>query len=128
VSVLDGYTHAELAIPRRAAQVELSLAVVTEMTRQPRPAARAYARLAVDERLSARDRARARLWIGTALSKDGQHGHAATRAEGLALLDGTAGLAAASGLSHQLTTIESLRRQASLHPATEDTRTGEKPT
>jgi hypothetical protein len=37
----------------------------------------------------------------------------ATRTEGLALLDGTAGLAAASGLSHQLTTIESIRQLAS---------------
>jgi transcriptional regulator with XRE-family HTH domain len=177
----------ELDIPRRVAQVELSLTVVAEMTGQLGPAARGYARLAEDERLSARDRARARLWIGTALSKDGQHGHAArvitaaareleelgeaedwsvahqklalayrgtgdlsraqrliavardsgtddtplqkvrlstaqahilltdpaTRAEGLTLLDGTAGLAAASGLSHQLTTIESIRKLAS---------------
>jgi hypothetical protein len=37
----------------------------------------------------------------------------ATRAEGLTLLDSTAGVAAASGLSHQLSTIESIRRQAS---------------
>jgi hypothetical protein len=29
------------------------------------------------------------------------------------MLDGTAGLAAARGLSHQLTTIESIRQQAS---------------
>jgi hypothetical protein len=36
-----------------------------------------------------------------------------TRTEGLTLLDGTAGLAAASGLSHQLTTIESIRQLAS---------------
>ena len=177
----------ELAVPRRVAQAELSLTVVTEMTGQLLPAARGYARLADDERLSARDRARARLWIGTALSKDGQHAHAAraitaaarefeelgeaedwsvahqklalayrgsgdlpraqrlitvardsgtddtplqkvrlstaqahilltdpaTRAEGLTLLEGTAGIAAASGLSHQLTTIASIRRLAS---------------
>jgi hypothetical protein len=67
----------ELGIPRRVAQAELSLTVVAEMTGQLGPAARSYARLADDERLSARDRARARLWIGTALSKDGHHGHAA---------------------------------------------------
>ena len=176
----------EMGIPRRVAQTELSLTVVAEMTGQLGPAARGYARLAEDERLSARDRARARLWIGTALSKDGQHGHAArvitaaaheleelgeaeewsvahqklalayrgagdlsqaqrliavardsgtddtplrkvrlaaaqahilltdpaTHAEGLTLLDGTAGLAAASGLSHQVSTIESIRRLA----------------
>jgi hypothetical protein len=177
----------ELSIPRRVAQAELSLTVVAEMTGQLGPAARAYVRLADDERLSARDRARARLWIGTALSKDGQHGHAArmittaareleelgeaeewsvahqklalayrgagdlsraqrliavardsgaddtplqkvrlaaaqahilltdpaTRAEGLTLLDGTASLAAASGLSHQVSTIASIRKLAS---------------
>jgi len=177
----------ELGIPRRVAQTELSLTVVAEMTGQLGPAARSYARLADDERLSARDRARARLWIGTALSKDGQHGHAArvitaaareleelgeaeewsvahqklalayrgagdlsraqrliavardsgaddtplqkvrlaaaqahillsdpaTRTEGLNLLDGTASLAAASGLSHQVSTIASIRKLAS---------------
>ena len=37
----------------------------------------------------------------------------ATRTEGLNLLDGTASLAAASGLSHQLTTIQSIRKLAS---------------
>jgi hypothetical protein len=37
----------------------------------------------------------------------------ATRAEGLTLLDGTAGLAAASGLSHQVSTIQSIRMLAS---------------
>jgi hypothetical protein len=67
----------ELGIPRRVAQSELSLTVAAEMTGQLGPAAHSYARLADDERLSARDRARARLWIGTALSKNGQHGHAA---------------------------------------------------
>lgn len=177
----------ELGIPRRVAQAELSLTVVAEMTGQLGSAARGYARLAEDERLSARDRARARLWIGTALSKDGRHGHAArvitaatheleelgeadewsvahqklalayrgtgdlsraqrlitiardsgtddtplqkvrlataqahilltdpaTRTEGLTLLDGTASLAAASGLSHQLSTIQSIRKLAS---------------
>jgi hypothetical protein len=36
----------------------------------------------------------------------------ATRAEGLALLDDTAGLAAGSGLSHQVSTIESIRKLA----------------
>lgn len=178
---------AELGIPRRVAQAELSLTVVAEMTGQLGPATRGYARLADDERLSARDRARARLWIGTALSKDGQHGPAArviitaareleelgeaeewsvahqklalayrgagdlgraqrliaiardsgaddtplqkvrlaaaqahilltdpaTRVEGLTLLDSTADLAAASGLSHQVSTIQSIRTLAS---------------
>jgi hypothetical protein len=37
----------------------------------------------------------------------------ATRAEGLNLLDGTASLAAASGLSHQVSTIQSIRKLAS---------------
>lgn len=42
-------------------------------------AAVGYRRLAADERLSSRDRARAELWIGTALSKARQH-EAAVRA------------------------------------------------
>jgi hypothetical protein len=62
--------------PRRVAQVELSLTVVSEMGGELQAAARGYARLAGDERLSDRDRARSRLWIGTALSKDGEHAHA----------------------------------------------------
>lgn len=66
----------ELDIPRRMAQIELSLAVVAEMTGQHQDAARRYVQLADDERLSPRDRARARLWIGTALSKDGEHDYA----------------------------------------------------
>ena len=68
--------YGELDIPRRAAQIELSLTVVSEMGGELQTAARGYARLADDERLSDRDRARSRLWIGTALSKDGEHAHA----------------------------------------------------
>lgn len=63
----------ELDIPRRVAQIELSLAVVTEMAGSVATAAGRYHELAGDARLSARDRARAQLWIGTALSKAGQH-------------------------------------------------------
>ena len=40
------------------------------------PAAEHYVRLSADERLSRRDRARAHLWIGTALSKEGKNEHA----------------------------------------------------
>jgi hypothetical protein len=69
--------YGELDIPRRSAQVELSLTVVSEMGGELQAAARGYALLAGDERLSGRDRARSQLWIGTALSKDGEHGHAA---------------------------------------------------
>jgi transcriptional regulator with XRE-family HTH domain len=69
--------YGELDIPCRIAQLELSLTVVTEMGGELAAAARGYARLAGDERLGGRDRARARLWIGTALSKDGQHDYAA---------------------------------------------------
>jgi transcriptional regulator with XRE-family HTH domain len=68
--------YGELDIPRRVAQVELSLTVVSEMGGELQAAAQGYTRLADDERLSDRDRARSRLWIGTALSKDGEHGHA----------------------------------------------------
>ncbi len=67
----------QLDIPRRVAQLELSLAVVAEMSGKLEIAARRYDVLAVDERLSRRDRARARLWVGTALSKDGNHDYAA---------------------------------------------------
>ncbi|MEN3585316.1 hypothetical protein AAH978_14320 [Streptomyces sp. ZYX-F-203] len=67
----------QLDIPRRIAQLDLSLAVVTEMTGRLEFAARQYEHLAVDDRLSRRDRARSRLWVGTALSKDGNHDYAA---------------------------------------------------
>ncbi|MFF7473580.1 helix-turn-helix domain-containing protein [Streptomyces sp. NPDC008092] len=68
----------ELDIPRRLAQIELSLAVVQEMSGQLDASARWYEQLAADERLSRRDRARARLWIGTALSKEGNNAYATT--------------------------------------------------
>ncbi|MHB9753192.1 helix-turn-helix domain-containing protein [Streptomyces sp. BYX5S] len=66
----------QLDIPRRVAQLDLSLAVVTEMSGNLEIAARHYETLAVYDRLSPRDRARARLWVGTALSKDGEHDYA----------------------------------------------------
>jgi transcriptional regulator with XRE-family HTH domain len=80
-SAVPSYQHAlglfgDLDIPRRIAQIELSLAVVTEMTGQHQDAARRYAQLSGDERLSPRDRARSALWIGTALSKEGEHDYA----------------------------------------------------
>ncbi|MFI6769612.1 helix-turn-helix domain-containing protein [Streptomyces sp. NPDC050355] len=67
----------QLDIPRRTAQLDLSLAVVAEMSGKLDVAARHYESLAVDDRLSRRDRARARLWVGTALSKEGNHDYAA---------------------------------------------------
>jgi hypothetical protein len=67
----------ELDIPRRAAQIELSLAVVAEMTGDLQGAARRYQELVADERLTGRDRARSLLWVGTTLSKDGDHDYAA---------------------------------------------------
>ncbi|MGX9921643.1 helix-turn-helix domain-containing protein [Streptomyces sp. NPDC002248] len=67
---------AQLDNPRRVAQLDLSLAVATEMSGKLESAARAYQTLASDDRLSARDRARARLWVGTALSKGGEHEYA----------------------------------------------------
>lgn len=67
----------QLDIPRRVAQLDLSLAVVAEMSGRLAVAARRYETLAGDDRLCRRDRARARLWVGTALSKDGDHDHAA---------------------------------------------------
>jgi transcriptional regulator with XRE-family HTH domain len=69
----------QLDIPRRVAQLDLSLAVVTEMSGKLDIAARSYESLAVDDRLSGRDRARARLWVGTALSKDGNHDYATSK-------------------------------------------------
>lgn len=59
----------ELDIPRRTAQVELSLAVIHEMSGSLQRSAREYKTLAQDPRLDARDQARARLWVGTALTK-----------------------------------------------------------
>ncbi|MFJ5984786.1 helix-turn-helix domain-containing protein [Lentzea sp. NPDC092896] len=68
----------ELGVPRRVAQVELSLAVVEEMNGRLDLAARRYEALAGDSRLSPRDRTRALLWVGTALSKKGSNDHAVT--------------------------------------------------
>ncbi|MEV8600266.1 helix-turn-helix domain-containing protein [Streptomyces griseoviridis] len=67
---------AQLDIARRVAQLDLSLAVVAEMSGKLEAAAGHYEALAVDDRLSRRDRARARLWVGTALSKCGRHDYA----------------------------------------------------
>lgn len=66
----------ELEVPRRAAQVELSLAVIEEMGGRLRPAAKRYEALAEDERLSPRDRTRAKLWVGTSLTKEGDTAYA----------------------------------------------------
>ncbi|MGQ0839092.1 hypothetical protein [Actinokineospora sp.] len=66
----------DLDVPRRAAQVELSLAVIEEMGGHLQPAAKRYAALAEDERLSPRDRTRAELWVGTSLTKEGDTGYA----------------------------------------------------
>jgi uncharacterized SAM-binding protein YcdF (DUF218 family) len=54
---------------RRHAQVELLTTVLAEMSGGLEASARQYELLADDARLGALDRARARLWIGTALSK-----------------------------------------------------------
>ncbi|GAA0372889.1 hypothetical protein [Streptomyces blastmyceticus] len=66
----------QLDIPRRVAQLDLSLTVVAEMSGRLETAAHHYEHLAVDDRLARRDRARARLWVGTALSKEGEHDYA----------------------------------------------------
>ncbi|WP_405423004.1 helix-turn-helix domain-containing protein [Streptomyces erythrochromogenes] len=65
-----------LGIPRRVAQLDLSLTVIAEMSGRLESAAQQYQSLAGDPRLSRRDRARAQLWVGTALSKSGSHAHA----------------------------------------------------
>lgn len=69
--------YSQLDIPRRIAQLDLSLAVVAEMSGLLDKAAKEYVALAVDDRLSPRDRTRARLWVGTALSKNGKNDYAA---------------------------------------------------
>jgi transcriptional regulator with XRE-family HTH domain len=61
----------ELRLPRRVAQIELQLTVVDEMSGRLGQAADRYRVLAADERLDQRDRTRAQLWVGTALSKRG---------------------------------------------------------
>lgn len=66
----------DLAVPRRRAQVELSLAVIEEMSGRLDHAASSYELLADDGRLSPCDRTRALLWVGTALSKKGRNSHA----------------------------------------------------
>jgi tetratricopeptide (TPR) repeat protein len=61
----------ELDAGRRVAQLELQLVVLDEMSGLLERAAWAYQQLVDDERLSQRDRTRAYLWVGTALSKRG---------------------------------------------------------
>ncbi|MFE7558145.1 hypothetical protein [Kitasatospora sp. NPDC057500] len=63
----------QLGVPRRVAQLDLSLAVVREMSGDLAGAAEAYGQLAGDVRLSLRDRHRAGLWVGTSLDKQGLH-------------------------------------------------------
>ncbi|MFB7669512.1 hypothetical protein ACFC1R_37345 [Kitasatospora sp. NPDC056138] len=82
LSARQSYTEARslfahLDIPRRVAQLDLSLAVTFEMSGKLDLAAKRYEELAIDDRLSGRDRARAKLWVGTALTKEGQHAYAA---------------------------------------------------
>ncbi|MFI5497315.1 helix-turn-helix domain-containing protein [Actinoplanes sp. NPDC051859] len=66
----------QLGSPRRVAQLDLSLAVIDEMSGCLVAAAHQYQQLADDDRLSARDRSRALLWVGTALDKHGDHDYA----------------------------------------------------
>ncbi|MFI6708395.1 ElyC/SanA/YdcF family protein [Nonomuraea sp. NPDC050478] len=68
--------YSQIDIRRRVAQLDLSLAVVAEMSGLLDDAAMEYEALAVDDRLSPRDRARARLWVGTALSKNDKNDYA----------------------------------------------------
>jgi hypothetical protein len=65
-----------IAFHRYPAQIQLSLAVVTEMNDDLEGTARRYQELVQDERLSGRDRARSLLWVGTALSKAGDYDYA----------------------------------------------------
>jgi tetratricopeptide (TPR) repeat protein len=62
--------------PRRLAQVELLIVLLEEMSWNISSALRRYELFAADERLSGRDRARARLWLGRALSKQGDYDRA----------------------------------------------------
>jgi uncharacterized SAM-binding protein YcdF (DUF218 family)/transcriptional regulator with XRE-family HTH domain len=66
-------SYKQLHLPRRLAQLELNLTVVTEMLGGLESSARSYENLSGDGRLNARDRVRATLWIGTALSKKREH-------------------------------------------------------
>ncbi|MQA02158.1 MAG: hypothetical protein GEV07_05335 [Streptosporangiales bacterium] len=61
----------QLDIPRRLAQIELSVAIGVEMYGDLQTSASMYRQLATDERLRDYERARARLWIGTSLTKSG---------------------------------------------------------
>lgn len=77
---------AQLGNTRRMAQGELSLALVAEMSGNISLAAARYGELAEDDRLTPRDRARARLWVGTAVTKRGDYDHA-VEAIGTAMYD-----------------------------------------
>ncbi|MCL2731308.1 MAG: hypothetical protein FWE15_14940 [Actinomycetia bacterium] len=68
--------YARLDLARRVAQADLMLVLVNEMRGRHRASIAAYEHLADDARLSGRDRARARLWLGRSLSKVGENLHA----------------------------------------------------
>lgn len=76
---------ASLGLARRHAQTELVLAVVAEMSGNLTHATAVYQRLSDDGRLSQRDQARASLWVGTALTKQGRHTSAADWMEAAAV-------------------------------------------
>lgn len=61
--------HDYLGQQRRVAQDDLLIAVVREMNDDLNTAIAAYSDLASDERLTALDRGRAALWVGTAMTK-----------------------------------------------------------
>lgn len=65
--------YSRLDLPRRVGQMELLLVLVDEMAGRLDASSREYERLATDRRLSGRDRARSRLWLGRALSKLGDN-------------------------------------------------------
>ncbi|MEV0898204.1 helix-turn-helix transcriptional regulator [Actinoplanes sp. NPDC049802] len=181
--------YQQLHATRRAAQLDLSLAVIDEMSGRLDTAVRRYQLLADDQRLDHRDRTRALLWVGTTLDKQGDHDQAsrimtaagqtfddltepedwsvtqqkialahrgagrldvalqhielarsssttpsplqrvrldtayghillsdtATRNEGFAILDQTAATATTYGMNHQARSIETIRRQPTVH-------------
>ncbi|MEV6007436.1 hypothetical protein AB0M29_11565 [Streptomyces sp. NPDC051976] len=73
---IAGRLYSRLDVPRRLAQTGLLLALVDEMSGSLEEAGRQYERLTADGRLSGRDRARSRLWLGRSASKRGDNDYA----------------------------------------------------
>ncbi|MEQ7004881.1 hypothetical protein ABN028_01655 [Actinopolymorpha sp. B17G11] len=86
---------------RRVAQVDLARAITVEMSGDLHASARMYQSLAEDQRLRDYERAQARLWIGTALTKAGDIASAVAEIDHASRMFEEQGEADDWGVAHQ---------------------------